>query len=146
MIFWLVLFTYMPSQTIAEMLSAIMLPLGGLALWRWAPGALRNLMSSSLTPAKVLTIAVATMAFAGAFQSIWRLVYLWLRRPTSMTSAETPWASLSIFVFDIALILYLASTRRETDPPMPTVVLVLALGAIAVTSIGFFVRGTTGGF
>lgn len=140
MVFWLVLVNYIPSSLQIEMLTALLLPLGGMALWRWLPGALRHLLSDALTPAKILTIAVATMAFAAAFQSIWRLVYLWLGRPIGMTSATNPWVGLPVFVFIISLVLYLLSTRRETDPPMPQLMWLVGAGAIVVLVIGFLIR------
>lgn len=132
--------TALPPSLQFEMLTALLLPLGSLALWRWAPGALRNVMQTALTPAKILTIAVATMAFAAAFQSIWRLVYLWLQRPTNMTSAENSWSGFATYVFVISLILYLLSTRRETDPPMPLLMWVVVLSSLVTLAIGFMIR------
>ncbi len=145
--FWWALVAFLPSSLQFELLTALLLPLGGMALWRWAPGALRNLFAPALTPAKILTIAVATFAFAAAFQSIWRLVYLWLEKPQTMTSAYNPWSGFPTYGMVIALILYLLSTRRETDPPMPTLMWVVLGGSGAVLALGFLIRlalGTLG--
>lgn len=137
---WGLLISFLPSSILIELLTALMLPLGGMALWRWGPGALRNLFSDAPTPAKILTIAVAAMAFAASFQSIWRLVYLWLHRPDSMTGVVNPWASAATYIFIVSLVLYLLSTRRETDPPMPALMWVVAIGALAVLAVGFTIR------
>lgn len=139
---WWAFVVFVPPGTLAELLTALLLPLGGMALWRWGPGAIRNLFAKLPTPAKILTIAVATMAFAASFQSINRLLYLWLGRPSQMTSEFSTWVSFPIYVFDISLILYLLSTRRETDPPMPILMWVVAIGALSVLALGFIIRLT----
>lgn len=138
-VMWWVL-TFLPPYLQFEMLTSLLLPLGGMALWRWAPGALRNLIGPTLTPAKILTIAVATLALAAAFQSIWRLIYLWLHRPVGMTSVENPWAGFSTYLLVIALVLYLLSTRRETDPPMPLLMWITLGLALLTLATGFVLR------
>jgi len=137
---WFAFAVFVPPSALFELLTALLLPLGGMALWRWGPGAVRNLFARLPTPAKILTIAVATMAFSASFQSIFRLVYLWLGKPTRMTSEFSIWISFPTYALDIALILYLLSTRRETDPPMPLLMWVVGIGALAVLGMGFAVR------
>lgn len=136
--FWWVILNYLPAALQIELLTALLLPLGGMALWRWGPGALRNLFSPHVTPAKILTIAVATMAFAVAFQSIWRLIYRWFGRPQDM--ADSGWVGFPVYGLVITLILYLLSTRRDTDPPMPLLMWIVLIGATVVLLVGFFVR------
>lgn len=139
-VFWWVWVTFIPPATGVELMSALLAPLGAVGLWRWGPGALRNLWAHMLTPAKILTIAVATMVFGVTFAGIWRLVYLWLGRDNGMTSALNPWAAFPVYLAVVSLILYLVSTRRETDPPMPALMWVVALGAVMVLAIGFAIR------
>lgn len=138
--FWWVWVTFIPPSTGAELMSALLAPLGAIGLWRWGPGALRNLWAQLLTPAKILTIAVATMVFGVTFAGMWRLIYLWLGHSDSMTSALNPWAAFPVYLAIISLILYLLSTRRETDPPMPTLLWVVGLGALGVLAVGFAIR------
>jgi hypothetical protein len=121
-------------------MSALLAPLGAIGLWRWAPGAMRNLWAALLTPAKILTIAVATMVFGVTFGGIWRLIYLWLGHPDSMTSSVNPWVGFPVYLALISLVLYLLSTRRETDPPMPHLLWVVGLGAAGVMAVGFAIR------
>ncbi len=138
---WWALAVLVPPSPLFELLAVVLLPLGGLALWRWARRALINLFAPrELSPAMILTIAVATFAFGCAFFAIWRLVYLWLERPQSMTSLVNPWSSFTSYIFIVALVLYLIATRRDTDPPMPMLMWVVGLGAIAVLAIGFVIR------
>jgi hypothetical protein len=138
--FWWAWVTFIPPATGVELMSALLAPLGAIGLWRWGPGSLRNLWARLLTPAKILTIAVATMVFGITFAGIWRLIYLWLGGPESMTSAVNPWAAFPVYLAVISLVLYLLSTRRETDPPMPHLLVVIAVGAIAVLAVGFAIR------
>jgi VIT1/CCC1 family predicted Fe2+/Mn2+ transporter len=57
-----------------------------------------------------------------------------------MTGALNPWAAFPVYLAIISLILYLLSTRRESDPPMPTLMWVVGLGALAVLAMGFAIR------
>jgi len=138
--FWWAWVTFIPPATGVELMSALLAPLGAIGLWRWGPGSLRNLWARMLTPAKILTIAVATMVFGVTFAGIWRLVYLWLGYPESMTSALNPWAAFPVYLAVLSLILYLLSTRRETDPPMPQLMWVVGVGALAVLAVGLAIR------
>lgn len=138
--FWWAWVTFIPPSTGVELMSALLAPLGAIGLWRWGPGSLRNLWAHMLTPAKILTIAVATMVFGVTFAGIWRLIYLWLGHPASMTSSVNPWAAFPVYLAVVSLVLYLLSTRRETDPPMPQLMLVIAIGALAVLAVGFAIR------
>jgi hypothetical protein len=138
--FWWAWVTFIPPATGVELMSALLAPLGAIGLWRWGPGSLRNMWAQLLTPAKILTIAVATMVFGVTFAGIWRLIYLWLDRPDSMTSAVNPWAAFPVYLAVISLILYLLSTRRESDPPMPHLMWVVGFGAGLVLVLGFAIR------
>ncbi len=138
--FWLMLVALLPPALQIELLTYNFLPLTAVGLWRWGPRSLRNLFERELTGPKILTLAVATMLFAAAFQSIYRLVYLWLDQPVSMTATENAWASFPIYVFTISVVLYLLATRRETDPPMPTLLWVVGLGAMLLLLTGFAIR------
>lgn len=138
--FWWAWVAFIPPATGVELMSALLAPLGAIGLWRWGPGSLRNLYAKLLTPAKILTIAVATMVFGVTFAGIWRLVYMWLGRPDNMTGSVNPWAAFPVYLAVISLVLYLLSTRRETDPPMPHLLWVVGLGAVAVLAIGFAIR------
>lgn len=136
--FWWALISFIPTAVHVELLSALFVPLGGIGLWRWGPGAIRNLWSKMLTPAKILTIAVASMVSGLTFAGIWRLVYRWLGRPDEM--GENPWVSFPVYLAVISLVLYLLSTRRETDPPMPALMWVVGVGALLVLATGFTIR------
>ena len=138
--FWWVVVSFIPAPISVEMLTALLLPLSALALWRWMPGALHNLLQPHITPAQILTIAVATMSLAVAFQSIWRLIYRWLGWPDRM--ADSPWVGFPIFGLLVTLILYLLSTRRRTDPPMPVLLIVVMFTAALVLITGFLIRNT----
>lgn len=137
-VFWWVLIIILPPDLQIELLRAAFLPLSGIALWRWGPGAMRGIVASQITPSQILTIAVATMAFAAAFQSVYSLMFRWLGRPEAMT--QSPWAGFSVYVFTISLVLYLLSTKRESDPPMPTLLLVVTISALAILLAGALIR------
>jgi predicted small integral membrane protein len=136
--FWWALITFVPTSIHVELLSALFVPLGGIGLWRWGPGSLRNLWAKMLTPAKILTIAVSTMVLGLTFAGIWRLVYRWLGRPEDM--GNNPWVSFPVYIGVISLILYLLATRRETDPPMPQLMWVVGIGALLVLATGYAIR------
>lgn len=141
--FWWAWTVFIPAPLGVELLSALLVPLGAIGLWRWGPGALRNLWARMLPPAKILTIAVTTLVFGAVFAGIWRLIYLWLDRPVTMSSATNHWAYFPVFITLIALILYLLSTRRDTDPPMPTLLWIVGGGALGVLATGLVIRYLT---
>lgn len=128
---------------IVEGLSLLLLPMSGAMLIRWGPGSARPILQNRpLHESEILAVAMATMAFAAGWQSLWRLAYRWLGRPIGME--VSPWVGFPLYVFLISMLLALLATRRRTDPPMKTLIWITAALTAVVLALWYFTRNWLG--